>query len=156
MSEAAVLGLPSTFTFEGVDYPFGERTLAVEAEFTSWLEARGYLMLQRHRRLLGNDYPARLDAWQRDCTAGVYAWGERPCVQALYSEEGLRRMALLRLQYGESLAAQAGRHCTGRVSPELVDRVWADPVKRDELAALALDLKAEGPGPNGLPAAPPG
>jgi hypothetical protein len=138
MSDPQTLGLPTTVPFGGRDWRVGEATFAVEAAFAEWLQLEAFRTVEQYRPRMGERWYAEHSAGARqDVASKVYAWGGHRCFQALYSPEGCKQMAFLRLLAGEEPGYPVG--------PELVERMWADPACRERLQALVW---GEGPGPN--------
>jgi hypothetical protein len=138
MSDPQTLGLPTTVPFGGRDWRVGEATFAVEAAFVEWLQFEAFRTVEQYRSRMGERWYAEHSAGARqDVASKVYSWGGHRCFQALYSPEGCRQMAFLRLLAAEEPGFP--------VSPQLVDAMWADQGCRAWLQGLVW---GEGPGPN--------
>lgn len=161
MSDPSLLGLPAYFEYDPSGsgaprrYPFAgsaggrDRPFEVKARFVLWLQGEAYKVVRQHAALLGpSEAEARKAAWHRDCASKVYAWNSERCRQALYSEEGLKQMAWLQFSFGEGQAAGRGEPSQFPMSPELLEKVFEDPAKAEELARLVWEPLAEEGDPN--------
>jgi hypothetical protein len=98
-------------------------SFGMEAVIQRRLEERALLAVQRHRELMSlADYQIAWDGWRRDCATGVYEYGGMACFQWMHTTSGWCYRALVML-----------REKCPDVTPEMVERVAADPGKFKEL-----------------------
>jgi hypothetical protein len=149
MSMAHVLATPRDFHFEGKAYKVAFRDFAVERAFVDWLEEQARLVVWRRRQQLGEqEYAAQMKGWRQDCAAGDYEYGGELCHRAQFSTPGMQHMLFLKLKKGESLGGAP-------LDRSLVDRVYADKEKWEELVAVWMEQDFPNPKAPGTQAAPP-
>lgn len=94
MSSAALVA-EKPFTFGGQVFTLARPTLGTELAYTHYLEARNIAKLRSHRADWAEDYPAALEAANRDNTVGVYEWGTKEWSRSTVCPEHLAQLAYL-------------------------------------------------------------
>jgi hypothetical protein len=131
MSPADVLSEPIPFEWHDpkrgrLDLLVSPLTFGMEVAIQRWLEGRARAAVQREREAMSLfDYELNWRGWRQDCATGVYAYGGMACFQAMCTAEGWCYRAWVML-----------REKSQDVTPEMVERIAADPAKRKELDAL--------------------
>lgn len=153
MSDPSLLGHPQHFEFEGKNYPLSNpRTFEEEAAFVAWVQAEAYRALLPHRKMLGEaEFGRQVAGWRQDLGAKVYAWGKQACVDALWSDEGVKEMAWIQFQSGRGKCIEGGRKPDADISREVIERIMKDPAKGTELTRLILGIKESPADPNSSP-----
>lgn len=117
-----VVQFPIPFTFGDQTYPVPICELKHELEYTAWLEWQARERVARHKAKLGAEYTTHLEIWQNGCDAFKYEFAGRISWESRHSEAGQKHLLWLLMV-----------SLTPAVTPELIDRVFADPDKREEL-----------------------
>jgi hypothetical protein len=145
------LGLPVNFEFEGKTWQVAPRDFELEGMFSRWVANEALQAVLAHADgVPGHVVQVLLDGWRNDKAARVYDYTGWVCAQALASDEGKKQMAVLQLCKLNKLASRA-----------LVDRVWKDKARREQLLLKMAEASGEleAPRPNGeqegQPASPP-
>jgi hypothetical protein len=130
MSDPRVLGTPGAFVFEGQTLKVAPRSFNHEAAFRVWLEGEHLRGLQRHRHLYSElEYQQQLAGFSAACATGQYSYPMPLCMQGLMSFAGAREMAFICLT-----------ELNKGVTRELIERIFADDAKWDELRLIRQGL----------------
>jgi hypothetical protein len=128
-----------------IEFTFGERTykvhprdLDIEGRYGKMLADEGMDLILGHADKLGPDLlQMQLEGWRHDRTAKLYHFGGFLGQRALSNDEGKKLLAFLQL----------GKANQG-VARGLIDLIWKDKVKREELLDKMREASGEGPVPN--------
>lgn len=141
--------------FEGKEYPIGPESIKVMRLFESWLWKRDLRVLQACSDVLGYfDYQSQLANWRKSCGAGDYAWDSFISVASRQQDDGVKYLAFLRISEGVELKQKSDpKFRAPIVTEELIERIWSDGKKREEL--LGLMQMASDPNPSCPPSEEP-
>lgn len=136
MSEqAALLGIPHAFEFEGRTLKVAPCDFEIEALYTVWLEYNARLKINTHSGNLGpHEYALALERWDAACASEQYAWDSLASFRSRFSAAGMKQLALLQLQKGTGERA---------VSMDTVERLYADDPKWKEYQAVKARADAD-------------
>lgn len=124
---AALLGIPTEFSFEGKSLRVVPRNLDIESAYEDWLEQEALAWVQRRApdmarpgelrpgRLSPVEYQMQLEGLRRDGAAQVYAFDGPVCLQSLFTPRGRKELAYLQLGYANPT-----------IDRNLVDRLFND------------------------------
>jgi hypothetical protein len=120
---AEVLGVGPEFVFQGKTYRIHPRTFEHEALFQQKVKQWALEEIQRFERIMSPlQYKLQNDGWRHDCASRLYEFEMPICQMATVSEPGAKYLAYLALAQGDKT-----------VTPQLVDEVWKDSAKWNEL-----------------------
>lgn len=127
----SLLGLPVEFTWKDRVYKVAPRTLEIEGMFSRWVSDQSLQQVLAHE-LPPHILQAQLDGWRHDLAARLYDWTGWICIQAVNSEAGRKRLALLQLGKLNRTATAA-----------LVEQIAAEPEKWTELLLKMKEASGE-------------
>lgn len=151
---AAVLNVPEEFAFNGKSYRLGRRDFFVEAQFERFCARAALEFLKAQKPDLEPlEYAQAMERWEVAGGTFAFSFGGGRCLMTLFSAEGQREMAFLRLARANPDDRTITRDLVKKLAEEYPDR-W------DELIRLMERLdnpNREKPpeGPAALPAATP-
>jgi hypothetical protein len=128
---ASLLGLPVEFTFLEKTYKVHPRTLELEGMFSRWVSDQALQQILAHN-LPPHILQAQMDGWRHDLAARLYDWTGWISIQAVNSEAGRKRLALLQL-------AKLNKG----VTVDLVEQIAADSAKWAELLLKMKEASGE-------------
>ena len=101
MSDAALLGVPRSFEYQGKHYVVCHRDLFTELAFADWVKAEAGLTLARMRPRWPVDfYAEQMRLLNSKIISKQIQWGSPDVHAAYWSEDGQRHMLYLKMQRG--------------------------------------------------------
>lgn len=127
------------FTWDERTFKVHPRDLELEGRYGHMLADEGLKAILAHSDTLGPELlQLQLEGWRHDRTARLYSYGGMIGQRALTTADGQKLLAFLQL----------GKANPG-VSRALVEAIWKDPPKRQELWDRMREASGEAPVPNG-------
>lgn len=135
MDQAAALGVPGEFKFDGVVYKVAERKFEQEAHFVQWVKREAFEEIERLKDAMPPAlYKMQVDGYRHDLAMKLYEWGMPFCTVAAMSPSGSKFLAFLAL----------AKHQPG-VTMHLIDRIYDDKDAWERLALVMADLNDPNP-----------
>jgi hypothetical protein len=130
---AGLLGIPVEFTFADRTYKVHPRTLELEGRLGHMLADEALASIRAHADKLGPDLLAlQLEGWRHDLAARLFSYDGYIVQRALGTPDGQKLLAFLQL----------GKANPG-ISRGLIDQIWKDQTKREELWARMKQASGE-------------
>jgi hypothetical protein len=130
VADARLLGTPIPFDFGGRLYMVSPRTFEQESLFQVWLEREVLKGIQRHQDAMSpTEYAQHIAGWRQECGSHMYDYGSPASIMASLSPAGMKYLVFLALKEKQP-----------EVDLHLIDRIWDNPEKWNELANIMGSL----------------
>jgi hypothetical protein len=130
--QAATLGIPDTFVFDGITFKVSEITFEIEGMFSRWVASEARAAIERHKSdMAPAEYEIQLTGWRNDGAAHVYDYEGYTCARARFSPSGRRYLAYL------CLARLNGNN----VTQDLIDDIWHAKAETPESTPPFIELE---------------